>query len=241
MSYAITRIKRLKDYNAVARTLAHNNRRGGFYGGNVDETQSHKNVVLLSSIESADDLKAFYKGLGVVERANSVRAVELVLTTSPDWWLSATNKEKNQWVATQLNFLKKEWGEKLKHAVLHLDEKTPHIQAICSVEEVKIHKYKNQKGEFLKEKCTLNAKRFDRKFLQEYQTRYAEANKKFGLIRGAKGSSATHKELKKYYKEVDIALNSDYSKEIDKKFDEFFKSKKIMFTNYVDIMMLKHL
>lgn len=49
-----------------------------------------------------------------------------------------------------IEFLKKNGG-KIEARSAASRWKTPHIQAICSVEEVKIHKYKNQKGEFLKE------------------------------------------------------------------------------------------
>ena len=134
-------------------------------------------------------------------------------------------------------FTKKEWGEKVKHVVLHLDERTPHIHAICSVEETKIHKYKNQKGEFFKEKTSLNAKRFNKFFLQNYQTRYAEANAKFGLSRGLKGSRAKHQELKEFQKKVKEALDADYSENLSNSFDKFIQKqpKKLLHPNMISV------
>ena len=76
----------------------------------------------------------------------------------------------------------------------------------------------------MREKVTsLNAKRFNRSYLKDLHTRYAEHNKEFGLIRGLEGSEATHTDLKTHRADVKEALNSDYTKQINKEIDKHLK------------------
>lgn len=79
-----------------------------------------------------------------------------------------------------------------------------------------IKKYKNQKGEFHKESWSLNAKRYDPKFLRELHDRHAICNKRFGLVRGVRNSKKKHKELKEFYKMIDEALNTNFDKTIER-------------------------
>ena len=58
-------------------------------------------------------------------------------------------------------------------------------------------------------------------------TRYAEHNKEFGLVRGLEGSEATHTDLKTHRTDVKEALNSDYTKQINKEIDKNFGSKNL--------------
>ena len=107
--------------------------------------------------------------------------------------------------------------------VVHKDEKTPHIH-LCVLPAVKkVHKYKNQKGEFFKEKHTLSPNDFNPKYLAELQTRYAEANQVFGLKRGLKRSKANHKTLKEYYENIDQAMKKDYTKGVKKEVQKIFE------------------
>ncbi len=112
--------------------------------------------------------------------------------------------------------MKQEFGENVRLAVLHLDEKTPHLHFLVSTEHKTVKRYKNQKGEFFKETYSLNAKRFNPQFLRELHTKHSEANKKFGLKRGIKGSLRKHTDLKKFYSEASKALSADYTVAIDR-------------------------
>ena len=55
-----------------------------------------------------------------------------------------------------MEFLKEEFGNSLLHVVEHNDEKNEAHQAIILSDKTKLHKYKNQKGEFFKEKTALS-------------------------------------------------------------------------------------
>lgn len=94
--------------------------------------------------------------------------------------------------------MRKEFGENLKFGVLHLDEKTPHIHFFVTTEQKSMKRYKNQKGEFFKETWSLNSRHINPEFLADLQTRFAENNRKWGLVRGQKGSKAKHQDAKEY-------------------------------------------
>lgn len=231
--FAILRTKKISDYTKASQAFKHNLRQN--YRGNVDQERSHLNTVYVDQVTSSEGLRDFYEGLGVQERANSVKAMEFVFTASPEFFEHATPEQFEAWKRAQVAFAKREWGEKLRFLVCHEDESSPHFHAIVTVEEKKTHRYKNQKGEFFKEKTSLNARRFDPEYLKDLQTRYAKTNSEFGLHRGLRGSKAKHKAIKQYQKEVANALNGDYSDDLSKAFDkEFLNKKRLGFISFDD-------
>ena len=92
-------------------------------------------------------------------------------------------------------------------------------------EETKTQRFKNRYGEGEKSVTSLNAKRFDRKYLIDLQTRYAKHNEKFGLKRGVRNSEANHKDLRQHRKDVADAQNADYTKEINSFINKTFNEK----------------
>ena len=144
-----------------------------------------------------------YEALGAKERKNSVLAQEFIISASPEFFDGLSDEKVAIWAEHQLKFMKNEFGDNLQVAVLHLDEKTPHLHFLLSCEEKSLKRYKNQKGEFFREEYSLNAKRWGPDFLRDLHTRHAEHNEKLGLKRGNPSSGAVHKPLKDYYKELE--------------------------------------
>lgn len=227
MSFAIIRTKRLKTISAAC---AHNLRTK--YAKNVDPSKSHLNRVLVDELGFADKaisnngsystrLADYYKQKDAAIRSNSCMAMEFVLTASPQFFENCSPVQFEQWKKTQMDFLRKEFGDKLKFVVLHLDETSPHFHAMVSVEETKVRKFKNRYGQGEKMSTVLNADRFNPEYLRQLQDRYAGANKKFGLKRGLKNSRAVHTTLKKFAREVEIfSKMADYSKAVDRVIEE---------------------
>ena len=204
---------------------------------NIDKSKSNQNEILIDEFD-LENVKEFggsysqkiddyYNELGVKQRKNSVKCLEFVLTASPEFFQKATQKEKENWKKHQLNFARKEFGKNLKLMVLHNDESNMHFHLAVSVEETKTVKFKNRYGEGEKTAVNLNAKRFNRSYLIDLHTRYAEHNKPFGLVRGVRGSKATHTDLKDFRTDVKEALESDYTKQINKEIDKQFGSKNL--------------
>jgi hypothetical protein len=204
----------------------------------IDSSRSHLNQVLYNSLNvSTTDAKdtnlkisEYFKSQNIEVKKDSVLAVDLILTTSPEFWgdwhkngkiTPDAQKKLDEWLPVQLEFVKKKFGENaMKLAILHLDEKTPHIHIILTPEETKTLKYKNQYGSQEKISTSLNAKRWNPAFWTKFLTQYAIANKKFGLKRPIEGSTSQKLPIKEYEKMIELASKADYTKAIHKMFNE---------------------
>lgn len=160
-------------------------------------------------------LTKYYEQLGIKERKDNVLMMEFIVSASPEFFDGKDSAEVEKWAAHQVEFMKKEFGGQLKIAVLHLDEKTPHLHFMVGTEMETVKKYRNQKGEFHKKTWSLNAKRYNPEFLIGLHDRHAEWNKRYGLKRGVRGSMREHTTLKEFYKIVDKAMKADYEKTIE--------------------------
>jgi hypothetical protein len=118
------------------------------------------------------------------------------------------------WCAENLDWLRKTFGaDNLVSAVLHLDEKTPHIHAtvvpIVTGERRKAKQAKTEETEKKKyKKKPTNTARLcaddvmTRNKLKACLDSYAEAMQKYGLQRGVEGSGAQHISTQQYYREL---------------------------------------
>jgi hypothetical protein len=124
-------------------------------------------------------------------RDDQVRAMELVLTASPEWFKrdqdgQAEDMRGGKWVEDNLNFLQQKYGGKnVVSFTLHQDEKTPHIHAVVIP---------------ITDKNRLSADTlFNPKTLNQLQTEYAQAMRVHGLERGIEGSRRHHRDMKQVY------------------------------------------
>jgi hypothetical protein len=124
-------------------------------------------------------------------RDDQVRAMEVVLTASPEWFKrgqdgQAEDMRESKWVTDNLHFLKEKFGEKnVVSFTLHQDEKTPHVHAVVIP---------------ITEKNRLSADTlFNPKTLVKLQTEYAAAMAEHGLERGIEGSRRQHQDMKQVY------------------------------------------
>lgn len=222
MNNNILRTEKVKSRGQITQSAEHNLRLRS--QTNIDATRSHLNQILVNSLNvdttKASDLQeklsSYYQSLDIKEKKDNVLMMEFMISASPEWFVGKSPAAVEKWANTQVEFMKKEFGEQVKLAVLHLDEKTPHLHFMVGTEVKSVKRYKNQKGEFFKESWSLNAKRYDPEFLSGLHTRHAEHNKNYGLRRGVKGSMREHKTLKEFYSLVDKALTTNYDKTIEK-------------------------
>lgn len=204
-SFNILRTGKIKEAINITQAIEHNLRLRS--QGNINESKSHQNRILVNALgadlKNAGDFQkklfSYYDGLGIKKRADNVPMLEFLVSASPDFFKKKSPKEVDEWASHQLEFFKLKFGEQVKLAVLHLDEKTPHIHFMVSTELKSVKKYKNQKGEFFKETCSLNAKRYNPVFLKDLHSAHASHNQIFGLVRGVSGSKAKHTDLKAFY------------------------------------------
>ena len=218
----ILRTEKVKSRSQITQAAEHNFRLRG--QNNIDGSRTPLNKILVNSLNvdvtKASDLQekltVFYQGLGIKERSDNVLMMEFVVSASPEFFEKKTPAQIETWAKHQVDFFQNKFPGQVKIAVLHLDEKTPHLHFMIGTELESVKKYKNQKGEFFKKSWSLNANRYNPQFLVDLHTEHAKHNEKFGLKRGVKGSMRNHTSLKEFYKIVDKALKADYGKQIEK-------------------------
>lgn len=153
---------------------------------------------------------------------NQVRALRIMLSGTPEDMqrIEATGK-LGEWCEDNLDWLRKAYGaDNVVSAVLHMDEKTPHIHAtvvpIVTGERRKAKETKKREekpeqdapGKKKYRKKNPNAARLcaddvmTRENLKLFQDTYAEAMAKYGLKRGIDGSEAKHTTNQEYYREL---------------------------------------
>lgn len=145
---------------------------------------------------------------------NQVRALRIMLSGTPEDMqrIEATGK-LDEWCEDNLDWLRRTYGaDNVVSAVLHMDEKTPHIHAtvvpIVTGERRKAQAKPTEPGKKQYRKKKADAPRLcaddvmSRTKLKEYQDTYAEAMAKYGLKRGIDGSEAKHTTNQEYYREL---------------------------------------
>ena len=142
---------------------------------------------------------------------NQVKAIRVLLTGSnKDMKQMEADGRLDGWCNDNLKWLWETYGEQnLVSAVLHMDEKTPHIHAtivpIVTGERRKA-KQDEQNGKKKYRKKSPQDVRLcaddvmARHKLKHYQDTYAKAMSKYGLQRGIDGSLAKHISTMQYYK-----------------------------------------
>ena len=144
---------------------------------------------------------------------NQVKAIRVLLTGSnKDMKQMEEDGRLDGWCNDNLKWLRETYGERnLVSAVLHMDEKTPHIHAtivpIVTGERRKARKEEQNGKKKYRKKNTQDVRLcaddvMARHRLKHYQDTYAQAMSKYGLQRGIDGSLAKHISTMQYYKEL---------------------------------------
>ena len=127
-------------------------------------------------------------------RPDAVLAVEVVLSVSPEFfrperpWEAGTYDPERlaAWRDASMAWLRGRYGDNLVSAVLHLDEATPHIQAVF-VPLTADHR--------LSAKVVVGGP----DELRRFQDSVGEAMAPLGIQRGMEGSIAVHRDVDEYY------------------------------------------
>ena len=133
--YAILRFAKYKGPE-IGRIEAHDERTKEKYASNpdVDTSRSRLNFHLVKPKRSyrAEAEKQIAEA-GCRARKDSVRVVETLITASPEFFANKKPKEVKEFFAYALEFIqKKQSPETIISAVVHVDEKTPHMH-LCFV------------------------------------------------------------------------------------------------------------
>lgn len=191
--FAIIRVEKHKKGSTTA--VNNHNFRNGEIESNIQKEKTKDNILLFGTNNIKTDINNYIETSGIKPRnKDTVLFQEFVLTASPEFFFnnkdgSKKTKEEykknlDDWIKTQVDYLKKENYGICVNAVVHLDESTPHIHAV--VLPIKDGKFNC--------KAFYRGKNSYSKLLDQYAT----YNKKHGLIRGEEQSLADHTTLKEY-------------------------------------------
>jgi len=233
MSYAIYRGQAIKTLNDLAHIGSHNKRSKSAYKSNPD-IRLHStpfNVHLIpcdkSYVERFYEITKEYRDeyndrmknirsdrkksfADHVNKSKSCVADEMLFTSDDLFFKKLSDEELKLWSETTLEFIYNDLGykkEQVIHAVMHKDEKTPHIHCVV-VPTGK--KYDKRAG---KERHTIAKNQYvlDDEHLSDLQSKYHDrlVEAGFDVKRGIKGSDIGHiptKHLKNMTKRLDRRL-----------------------------------
>ena len=215
MGYAVLHLEKAKGTDS--RMSAHIERT--VHPKNADRTRTHLNRELVQFPEGVRNRtqaiahRIETAGIRRKVSANQVKAIRILLTGSnKDMKQMEAEGRIEDWCNDSLKWIRETYGEQnLVSAVLHMDEKTPHIHAtvipIVTGERRKAgQEEQNGKKKYRKKNpqdvrlCADDV--MARHRLKHYQDTYAQAINKYGLQRGVDGSLAKHISTMQYYKQL---------------------------------------
>ena len=215
MGYAVLHLEKAKGTDS--RMSAHIERT--VHPKNADRTRTHLNRELVQFPEGVRNRtqaiahRIETAGIRRKVSANQVKAIRILLTGSnKDMKQMEAEGRIEDWCNDSLKWIRETYGEQnLVSAVLHMDEKPPHIHAtvipIVTGERRKAgQEEQNGKKKYRKKNpqdvrlCADDV--MARHRLKHYQDTYAQAMNKYGLQRGVDGSLAKHISTMQYYKQL---------------------------------------
>jgi hypothetical protein len=197
MTFAICRIQKIKSWGVLARSEVHTSRLIDISNANPEI----QNIKVVGNSNNLDLATLVRDKIGFQKiRSDAVLAVEMLLSASAEYFRPHAphqggvyeQQRLDDFVNAVLEWLDKSWCDRIVQAELHLDEITPHI-----------HAYLVPLDEYGKLNC--KALFGTREKMHQLQDSFAAAVAHLGLMRGIKGSVATHKKIRKYY----AAVNQD--------------------------------
>jgi len=236
MGFAVLHIQKPKGNDAG--TTAHIERT--ISPANADPKRTHLNKELIDFPDGVETrtqaIQHRIETAGIKRKIshNQVRALQIMLSGTPEDMQRIQNVGKlDEWCRDNIKWLQDMFGkDNVVSAVLHMDEKTPHIHAtvvpIVSGERRKEREKKKQGTNPEPGKPTPKKYRkkpadavrlcaddvMTRENLKYFQDSYAEAMQKYGLQRGIKGSDARHISTPQFYRDLYVK-NEDLKEDIE--------------------------
>ena len=215
MGYAVLHLEKAKGADGAMSTHIERT----VHPKNADRTRTHLNRELVRFPEGVRNrtqaIAHRIETAGIKRKVgtNQVKAIRVLLTGSnKDMKQMEADGRLDGWCSDNLKWLRETYGERnLVSAVLHMDEKTPHIHAtivpIVTGERRKARKEEQNGKKKYRKKNTQDVRLcaddvMARHKLKHYQDTYAQAMSKYGLQRGVDGSLARHISTMQYYKEL---------------------------------------
>lgn len=244
MSYSVFRIQGIKTTGDLVGISKHNKDRVSHTNQDIDTSKSKDNIILIEcnnynskfndivapmkqehtermKTMRADRIKTFNQ---YINSSKNDVAFEMVFTSDNEFFDGLNRNDIKKWAEKSLDFVTKDLGierRNILHAIVHMDEKTPHLHVVA-VPLVKTYNKKQNKDVWsISRRQYINGKSQLSKAQDIYNQRMNESGYK--LDRGEKGSSKEHttkaqyidrllsenKELKRQNKELRDGVPKD--------------------------------
>lgn len=244
MSYSVFRIQGIKTTGDLVGISKHNKDRVSHTNQDIDTSRSKDNIILIEcdnynskfnhivapmkqehtermKTMRADRVKTFNQHIN--SSKNDI-AFEMVFTSDNEFFDGLNRNDIKKWAEKSLDFVTKDLGierRNILHAIVHMDEKTPHLHVVA-VPLVKTYNKKQNKDVWsISRRQYINGKSQLSKAQDIYNQRMNESG--YELDRGEKGSSKEHttkaqyidkllsenKELKRQNKELRAGVPKD--------------------------------
>lgn len=200
--FGILRIKRHTTNGSLEGMKKHNLREIDTPNADPEKTQYNQEVVGTGNY--VKDVNDFIQSSGGIIQKNGVKAVEHLITASPEWWTSDMY-DVNKFYNAIKRTIERFYGEhsKMVSCSYHLDEKTPHFHImVVPAYMSKTRGSKKDKGAGKgKEVLRISARHFLNRpaDVSRLQDIFGEEIAELGLQRGVKKSKAKHIPIRKYY------------------------------------------
>lgn len=201
MAFAILRVEKMNNMGSIGGKDSHELRQRETL--NADPERESLNRQIIGTV-ALDDVKERLGKTGVSIRKDSVLAIDVFATASPEFF-ARNHPDDPACRAFQINlvkFLHKEFGEdNVVSLRAHHDETSPHWHAtVVPIREKTIKVGRQVKTERTENRlCAKDWLGGDRHTLSKLQTRFANSMQDLGLQRGIMGSQAKHVEVKQFY------------------------------------------
>ena len=230
MGFAVLHIQKPKGNDAG--TTAHIERT--VHPANADPERTHLNKHLIEYPDGVENqtqaIQHRIETAGIRRKIshNQVRALRITLSGTPeDMQRIQAEGRLDEWCDDNVKWLQDTFTtDNLVSAVLHMDEKTPHIHAtivpivIGKRRKEREKKKQNDPAKKKYRKKPANTIRLcaddvmTRENLERFQDTYAEVMNKYGLQRGIRGSEARHIDTPKHYRDLYVK-NEDLKEDIE--------------------------
>lgn len=220
VSKAIFRVQGIKTTGDLQGSGKHNLDRVSYTNNDIDHSRTGENITLKSCGENYNlmfeeitkDLKIQHEEQMKTTRKSRKKsfkdkinddkadvACEFLMSASPEYFEGKSREEIENWAQTSIDFITKKIGieeKNILHAVVHMDEKTPHLHVVAVP---LVEKYDGRRK---KDVLAISRKHFieKREDMEQVQTDYVDHLNKngFDLERGLEKSGIKHLDVARY-------------------------------------------
>jgi hypothetical protein len=206
--FAILRTEKIKDWSTLTKSMGHCLRTSNDDRNHLAPNTAEPFRILLGEPDWVADWKKCVDGMWLPKLKMGTThtiAREFILTTSPEFFVNKSKKEREEWITENIEWLKNRFGvDRVKFACAHFDEQTLHISAYVLGKKADNNRKgkPNSRGNGWTLSDSILGLGGDKNELGKLQDEYAEAMQKFALRRGLKGSKATHQTTAKWRKQM---------------------------------------